>query len=132
MSQMGTICDIFQIGKRFRVGIGNAWTTVFLAEGNEGFRRQIVVSDICGRGLRDVVILTVETAEVTACAGKRKALGAWMKMIERLLLDGVDGQGTGLGIDFAKDKSREDGSFAYRPVTFMLRVLPSISYFCKF
>ena len=29
-------------------------------------------------------------------------------------------------------KSREDGSFAYRPVTFMLRVLPSISYFCKF
>ena len=29
-------------------------------------------------------------------------------------------------------KTRDDGSFAYRPVTFMLRILPSISYFCKF
>ena len=29
-------------------------------------------------------------------------------------------------------KSRKDGSFAYRPVTFMLRIMPSISYFCKF
>ena len=29
-------------------------------------------------------------------------------------------------------KSRKDGSFAYRPITFMLRIMPSISYFCKF
>lgn len=29
-------------------------------------------------------------------------------------------------------KSREDGSFVYRPVTFVLRVLPSVSYYVKF
>jgi hypothetical protein len=51
------------------------------------------------------VILTVEATEVTACAGKRKALGAWMEMIERLLLDGVDGQRTGLSIDLAKENT---------------------------
>jgi hypothetical protein len=78
---------------------------VFLAEDNEGFRRQIVVRNICGRNLRDVVILTVEATEVTACAGKRKTLGAWMKMIERLLFNGVDGQGTGLSIDLAKENT---------------------------
>jgi hypothetical protein len=49
------------------------------------------------------VVLTVEATEVTACAGKGKTLGAWMEMIERLLLDGVDGQGTGLSIDLTKE-----------------------------
>jgi hypothetical protein len=48
------------------------------------------------------VILTVQTTEVTTCAGEREALGARMEMVERLFLDGVDGQGTGLGIDLAK------------------------------
>lgn len=33
---------------------------------------------------------------------------------------------------FYKLKTDDDGSFAYRPVTFILRILPSISYFCKF
>lgn len=33
---------------------------------------------------------------------------------------------------FYKLKTRHDGTFAYRPVTFILRILPSISYFCKF
>ena len=33
---------------------------------------------------------------------------------------------------FYKLKTHNDGTFAYRPVTFILRVLPSISYFCKF
>jgi hypothetical protein len=46
MSQTGTISDIFQIGEWLRVGIGNAWAMVFLTEGHEGFRRQIVVRDI--------------------------------------------------------------------------------------
>jgi hypothetical protein len=49
------------------------------------------------------VILTVETTEITACAGKRKALGAWMEMVERFFLDGVDGQRTRLGIYLAKE-----------------------------
>lgn len=29
-------------------------------------------------------------------------------------------------------KTHHDGSFAYRPVTFVLRILPSVSYYCKF
>ena len=29
-------------------------------------------------------------------------------------------------------KNRDDGSFAYHPVKFMIDVLPSVSYFCKF
>ena len=46
MSQTGTIGDIFQIGEWLRVGISYAWAMVFLTEGHEGFRRQIVVRDI--------------------------------------------------------------------------------------
>ena len=26
----------------------------------------------------------------------------------------------------------EDGSFAYKPIKFQLRILPSVSFFCKF
>ena len=51
------------------------------------------------------MILTVEAMEVTAGTGKRKTLGAWMEMIERLLLDGVDGQGTGQGVYLAKENT---------------------------
>ena len=57
------------------------------------------------RCLRDIVVLTVQASEVTACAGKRKTLGAWMEMIERLLFNGVDGQRTGLSIDLAKENT---------------------------
>ena len=32
---------------------------------------------------------------------------------------------------FYKLKTRANGTFAYRPVSFVLRILPSISYFCK-
>ena len=27
---------------------------------------------------------------------------------------------------------RADGAFAYRPVSFIIKALPSLSYFCKF
>ena len=47
------------------------------------------------------MVLTVETVEVTAGAGEGEALGAGVEVIQRLLLDGVDGEGAGLGIDFA-------------------------------
>ena len=76
---------------------------VFLAEGDERFRRQVIVRNIRGRNLRDVVILTIEATEVTACAGQRKALCAWMEMVEWLLLDGVDGQRTRLTIHLAEE-----------------------------
>ena len=38
------------------------------------------------------MVLTVQAAEVAARTGDGKALGAWVKVVERLLLDGVDGQ----------------------------------------
>ena len=40
------------------------------------------------------MVLTVQTAEVAARTGDGEALGARMEMIERLLLDRVDGQRT--------------------------------------
>lgn len=53
--------------------------------------------------LRNVVILTVFAAEVAACAGKGEARGARMEVVQRLFLDGVDGEGTGLAVDFADE-----------------------------
>ena len=40
------------------------------------------------------MVLTVQATEVTPCAGQRQTGGAWVEMVERLFLDGVDGQGT--------------------------------------
>ena len=51
----------------------------------------------------NVVVLTVEAAEVTTSTGERETLGAGVEVIQRLLLDGVDGEGAGLGVDFADE-----------------------------
>ena len=53
------------------------------------------------RYLRDVMILTVQAAEITPCAGDGQTGGTRMEMIERFLLHWIDGQGTGLAIDLA-------------------------------
>ena len=49
------------------------------------------------------MVLTVQATEIATCAGDRETLGAWMKMVKRLLLDGIDGQRTGFAIDFAPE-----------------------------
>ena len=49
------------------------------------------------------MVLTVQTTEVTPCAGQRQTGGARVEMIEGFLLDGIDGQRTGLGIDLADE-----------------------------
>lgn len=49
------------------------------------------------------MVLTVETTEVAARTGKGETHGARMEVIEGLLLDGVDGEGTGLSIDVADE-----------------------------
>ena len=49
------------------------------------------------------MILTVQTTEVTTCAGDGEAGGARVEMIERLLFDGINSQCTGFGIDFADE-----------------------------
>ena len=49
------------------------------------------------------MVLTVQTTEVTPCAGQRQTGGARVEMIEGFLLDGVDGQRTGFVIDLADE-----------------------------
>ena len=50
--------------------------------------------DLRWRDLRNLMVLTVQAAEVAARTGDGKALGAWVKVVERLLLDRVNGQRT--------------------------------------
>ena len=47
------------------------------------------------------MILTILAPEVAARTGQGQTSGAWMEMVERLLLNGIDGQRTRLGIDLA-------------------------------
>ena len=49
------------------------------------------------------MILAVQAPEVAARAGNGEALGARMEVVQRLLLNGVNGQRTGLAIDFADE-----------------------------
>ena len=51
--------------------------------------------------MRNVVVLAVQTTKVATCTGNREALGAWVKVVEWLLLYRVNGQRTRFGIDFA-------------------------------
>ena len=53
------------------------------------------------RCLGDVIILTVQAAEVTACAGNGETGSTRMEMIKRFFLHRVDGQGTRLAINLA-------------------------------
>ena len=92
MRQSRTIDDILEIGQRLSIGVGDARTMVLLTEGNDILRRQLIIIDISGRSLRNIVVLTVQTAEVTTRTGDRETCGAGMKAIERFLLNGIDGQ----------------------------------------
>jgi hypothetical protein len=74
---------------------------VLQAERDHFFRRELIMVYLLWRCLRDIVVLTVQTAEVTACAGNGETGGTRMEMIERFLLHRVDGQGTRLTIDLA-------------------------------
>ena len=49
------------------------------------------------------MVLTVQTTEVTTRTGKGETGGARMEVVERFLLNGVDGQRTGFGIDLADE-----------------------------
>ena len=48
VSQPGTVGNVLDIGEGFGVGVGNAWTTVFLAEGDEGLRGYLIMIDVGG------------------------------------------------------------------------------------
>ena len=51
------------------------------------------------------MVLAVQTTEVAACASKRQARCARMKMIQRLFLYWVDGKSTRLSINIADEYS---------------------------
>ena len=91
MCQTRRVRHIFYIGKWLGIGIGDARAMVLLAEADNLLRREVVVIDIIRSDLRNLVVLTVLTTEVTACAGERETGGARMEVVERLLLDGIDG-----------------------------------------
>ena len=95
----GGVGDVFYIGKRLGVGVGDARTVVFPAEADYLLRREAVAFHLVGGCLRDVVVLTVQTTEIAAGAGYGQARGARMEVVERLLFYRVDGQCTGPGID---------------------------------
>ena len=59
--------------------------------------------DIIWCDLRDIMILTIQATEIAARTGKRKTRGSRMEVVERFLLNGVDGQCTGLTIDLADE-----------------------------
>ena len=100
MGQTGTVRHIFQIGEWLGIGVGDAWTVVLQTEVDDLLRGEVVVSYVVWRHLRDVMVLTVQTAEITACAGYRQTRGTRMEVVEWFLFDGVDGQRAGLPIDF--------------------------------
>ena len=47
------------------------------------------------------MVLTVQTPEVAARTGNGETLGAWMEVVQRLLLNGVNGQRTRFAIHLA-------------------------------
>ena len=49
------------------------------------------------------MVLTVQTTEVTPRAGHRQTSGAWVEMVERLLLDRINGQRTRLPVNLADE-----------------------------
>ena len=53
------------------------------------------------RHLRNLVVLTVQTPEVAASTCNGETLGARMEVVERFLLNGVNGQRTGLAVHLA-------------------------------
>ena len=65
--------------------------------------RQMITVHLRRRGLRDVVVLTVQTTEITTRTGQGEACGARVEMIQRLLFHRVDGQRTGLAIHLAHE-----------------------------
>jgi len=92
MRQTRRVRHIFYIGKGFCIGIGDARTVVLQAETDDLLRREVVVTDIIRRDLRDLVVLTVQATEVAARTGEGETGGARVEVIEGLLLDGIDGQ----------------------------------------
>ena len=49
------------------------------------------------------MVLTVEATEIATRTSEGETGGTGMEVIQRLFLDGVDGEGTGLAVDLADE-----------------------------
>jgi hypothetical protein len=78
---------------------------MFLTERNKFRGRKVIVVYVRRRDLGDIMVLTVQTAEVTTRASEGKTGSARMEVVEWLFLNRVDGQRTGLGIDLTDERS---------------------------
>ena len=65
--------------------------------------REVIVADIRRIDLRNLMVLTVQAMKITACTSDGQTLRARMEMIERFLLNRIDGQRTGFAIDLADE-----------------------------
>jgi hypothetical protein len=74
---------------------------VLQTERDHFFRREVIMICLLWQCLRDVVVLTVQAAKVTPCAGDGQAGGTRMEMVERFLLNRINSQGTRFAIDLA-------------------------------
>ena len=91
MRQARRVCHIFYIGKGFRIGIGDARTVVLLTETDDLLWCEVVVIHLVRSDLRNLMVLTVQTTEVTARTGEGETGGARVEVVEGFLLDGIDG-----------------------------------------
>ena len=99
MRFLGYVIDIFIVGKRLCVGKGDTWQMMLDSNLYNFLRRQLIEVNIRWKHLRDVMVLTVETAEITTCTGQRQTAGSRMKLIQGFLLNRVISQDTGLALD---------------------------------
>ena len=86
MSLLGDVIDVLIIGKRLRVGIGNARQMMLDCNIYNIRWRQLVEIYSRRKYLRDIMVLTVETTEVATCTGQRQTSGSGMELIQWILL----------------------------------------------
>src|SRR5262249_42740559 len=71
----------------------------------DGFRGGLVGQGVQLAGLADVPVLAKPAAEVAAGRAKGEHRRPWQKVIERLLLDGIDAKATGAAVRGQHDLS---------------------------
>lgn len=103
MRQPCCVSHVFYPCERFGVGIGDAGAPLLNANINHLFGCEVDVSHLGRRGLRDVMVLTIQAAEIATCASDGETSRAGMEMIERLFLYRVNSDGTWPAIDLADE-----------------------------
>src|SRR4051794_10425551 len=88
----GAIDGIFGEDHRIVVGKGDAAAADLRCGLCDGFGRCPSAQPVILACFGDVPVLTESAAEVTPSGAKRQHAAAWVEVVERLLLDGVDAE----------------------------------------